>query len=115
MWEEIGTAYAEPSCSKLYNWAKNNANPCLNGQSPFVLSPNGAAGTSQTCGDFTGLIWAGKPTQYSRLYDADHNCTDFGLQLDLTVSRLFEFDLPLPIILREDDFVNPDDETGCMK
>ncbi len=106
--------YAEQTCAKLFNWAKNNGTPCLNGQSPFVLSTVPHAGQPQTCGDFTGLIWAGKPTLFTRFYDADHNCSDFGIGIDLAVSRVFEFDDP-PILLTEVDFVNPDDELGCMK
>lgn len=114
MWEEVGTVYAEPTCAKLYNWAKSNGAPCLSGQSPFVLSTVPHAGQPQTCGDFTGIIWAGKPTLFTRFYDADHNCSDFGIGIDLAVSRVFEFDDP-PILLTEVDFVNPDDELDCMK
>lgn len=114
MWEEVGTVYAEPTCAKLYNWGRADRNPCLSGKSPFVLAPAGAAGTPQTCGDFRGIIWAGTPTALHRLYDQANKCSDFGVELDLVASHVFDFG-DAPKILREDAFVDPATETGCTK
>lgn len=121
MWEEVGSAWAEPTCTIIFDWAKNNNNPCLNGQSNFVLSSFGRAGLPQNCGDFTGFIYQINPTDKNIQYDKENGCQPFKIsadqnfEIDLHVSRYSNYVPYPPIILKEHDFVNPTEEVDCTR
>lgn len=115
MWEEVGAAWATPECDRLFDWAKRNNNPCLDGRSNFVLSSSPHAGMAQTCGDFRGAIYKISPTDRTLQYDKANGCQPFALVLDLSVSRYSEYIPYPPVLLTEKDFVDPASETGCIK
>lgn len=116
MWEEVGAAWATPECDRLFDWAKRNNNPCLDGRSNFVLSSSPHAGMPQVCGDYRGAIYKILPTDRKYQYIKERGCELLqNFELDLTVSRYSEFVPYPPVILTEADFVDPSTETGCIK
>lgn len=114
MWEEVGAAWATPECDRLFDWAKRNNNPCLNGRSNFVLSSSPHAGQPQTCGDFQGIIYKILPTDRTTQYDKANGCQPFAFSLDLSVSRYSDYVPYPPQILTAKDFIDPASEHGCI-
>jgi hypothetical protein len=115
MWEEVGAAWASPECDRLFEWGKRNGNPCLDGRSNFALTSLPHAGIPQTCGDFRGAIYKILPTDRALQYDKANGCQPFNLVLDLSVSRYSEYVPYPPVLLTEKDFIDPAEETGCLK
>lgn len=116
MWEEVGAAWATPECDRLFEWAKRNNNPCLDGRSNFALTSLPHAGIPQTCGDFRGAIYKILPTDRTLQYDKANGCAVFSnFVLDLSVSRYSEYVPYPPVLLTEADFIDPASETGCKK
>ena len=116
MWEEIGAAWATPECDRLFEWAKRNNNPCLDGRSNFALTSSPHAGMPQVCGDFRGAIYKILPTDRTLQYDKANGCAVFSnFVLDLSVSRYSEYVPYPPVLLTEADFIDPASESGCKK
>lgn len=116
MWEEVGAAWATPECDRLFEWAKRNNNPCLDGRSNFAISSAPRAGLPQTCGDFHGFIYRISPTDRRFQYIKESSCAPLqNFELDLSVSRYSEFVPYPPVQLTEEDFIDPASETGCTK
>lgn len=113
MWEGVGSALATPSCDRFYDWSRNNATACLNGQSDFSISTWPHAGLPQTCGNLTGIIYQIRPTALTMQYDKDAGCVPFPFVLDLSVSRYSEYAPYPPVTLSEADFVDPLEEGNC--
>jgi len=116
MWEEVGAAWATPECDRLFEWAKRNNNPCLDGRSNYALSSAPRAGIPQNCGDFHGFIYRISPTDRRFQYIKEPGCALLqNFELDLSVSRYSEFVPYPPVQLTEKDFIDPASETGCTK